>query len=153
PPVSQPTARPASPAPRSQPTPTAAPPRAAPPGPPRPAPPAAVSVTPAAKPIPAPTPAPPPKPIAQPEAPAPAAPAPLKPGQRRLALDDERLTHKQTPQQHTVTARRPPKERLTRDEARRLFSPTLRNTVRSLRTLATDEVQLTRYGLPVWHNE
>jgi len=91
--------------------------------------------------------------VIQPEAPAPAAPAPLKPGQRRLALHDERLIPKQARQHHTATARRPPKERLTRDEARRLFSPTLRSAARSLRTLATDQAQLARYGLPVWDNE
>ena len=68
-------------------------------------------------------------------------------------MHDDRLTHKQAAQQHTVTARRPPKERLTRDEARRLFSPTLRTAARNMRTLVTDEAQLARYGLPVWHNE
>jgi len=55
--------------------------------------------------------------------------------------------------EHTVTARRPRKRYFAGDEARRLFSATLRTHDRNLRSLSTDEAQLTRYGLPIWRSE
>ena len=42
---------------------------------------------------------------------------------------------------------------LTRDEAGRLFSETLRTRDRTIRDLAADARQLRRYALPVWTNE
>lgn len=87
------------------------------------------------------------------ESPAAVAPSPLKPGHRRLALRDERLLPAQTPSEHTVTARRPRKRYFAADEANRLFSSTLLTRDRNLRQLATDEAQLARYGLPLWHTE
>jgi RNA-directed DNA polymerase len=80
-------------------------------------------------------------------------PAPLKPSQRRLALRDERLAHKHASREHVVTARRPHKQYFTGDEARRLFSTTMRSRDRPLRDLVTDADQLARYGLPVWQTE
>ncbi len=87
------------------------------------------------------------------EVPAPVAPVPLKPHHRRLALRDERLLAKTASPTHTVTARRRHKKYFTADEARRLFSATLRTRNRSLRDLTTDEAQLVRHSLPVWHTE
>jgi RNA-directed DNA polymerase len=87
------------------------------------------------------------------ESPAAAAPLPLKPRQLRLALRDERLLPTQASSGHTVTARRPRKRYFTADEARRLFSATLRTRDHDLRQLATDEAQLARYGLPIWLTE
>jgi retron-type reverse transcriptase len=66
---------------------------------------------------------------------------------------DERLTHKSTPVQHAVTARRPSKRSFSRDEAARMFSATLRSRRRGVRDLVTDEQQLARYGLPLWRTE
>ena len=79
--------------------------------------------------------------------------APVKPSHHRRALRDERLLPTQAASEHTVTARRPRKRYFPADEARRLFSPTQRTQNRSLRTLATDEAQLARYGLPIWLTE
>jgi hypothetical protein len=87
------------------------------------------------------------------ESPAAVAPIPLKPGHRRLALRDERLLPTQTPSEHTVTARRPRKRYFAAEEANRLFSSTLLTRDRNSRQLATDEAQLARYGLPLWHTE
>jgi RNA-directed DNA polymerase len=87
------------------------------------------------------------------DVPTPAPPALLKPHQRRLALHDERLLAKTASLTHTVTARRRQKKYFTADEARRLFSATLRTRNRNLRDLTTDEGQLARYSLPVWHTE
>jgi hypothetical protein len=78
---------------------------------------------------------------------------PLKPHHRRLALHDERLLAKTASLTHTVTARRRQKKYFTAGEARRLFSATLRTRNRNLRDLTTDEAQLARHGLPVWHTE
>jgi hypothetical protein len=94
-----------------------------------------------------------PKAVEKAEAPVAPTPAPLKPSQRRLAFRDERLRQKHASPEHIVTARRPHKEYFTGDEARRLFSPTMRTRDRSLRDLVTDEAQLARYGLPVWQTE
>ncbi|HTS53423.1 MAG TPA: hypothetical protein VMH26_09145, partial [Burkholderiales bacterium] len=80
-------------------------------------------------------------------------PVPLKPGQRRLALRDERLAPKRASLEHIVTARRPQKQYFSGDEAGRLFSATLRTHQRSVRDLVTDEAQLARYRLPVWPTE
>jgi len=96
----------------------------------------------------------PPSPVERPKLESPAvAPPPLKAGNLRVALRDERLLPAQAPSEHTVTARRPRKRYFTADEARRLFSATLRTRNRNLRQLATDEAQLARYGLPVWLTE
>ena len=54
---------------------------------------------------------------------------------------------------HTVTARRRHKKYFTADEARRLFSATLRTRNRNLRDLTTDEAQLARHSLPVWRTD
>ena len=78
---------------------------------------------------------------------------PVKPGYHRLALRDERLLPTQAAPEHTITARRPRKRYFPADEARRLFSPTLRTNDRNLRSLTTDEAQLARYGLPIWRTE
>ncbi len=99
----------------------------------------------------APTPAP--KPLETAAVPAQVEPAPLKPRHRRLALRDERLLSKQSSRTHTVTARRRHKKYFTADEARRLFSATMLTRERNLRDLTTDEPQLARYGLPLWHTE
>jgi RNA-directed DNA polymerase len=79
--------------------------------------------------------------------------APVKPGHHRQALRDERLLPAQAASAHTVSARRPRKRYFPADEARRLFSPTLRTRDRNLRSLTTDEAQLARYGLPIWRTE
>jgi RNA-directed DNA polymerase len=94
-----------------------------------------------------------PKAVDKVEAPVAATPAPLKPSQRRLALRDERLGRKHAAPEHIVTARRRHKKYFTGDEARHLFSPTMRTRDRNLRDLVTDEAQLARYGLPVWRTE
>jgi hypothetical protein len=94
-----------------------------------------------------------PAPTQRVEATAAAAPAPVKPGHRRLALRDEHLLPQAVASEHAVTARRPRKRYFNADEARRLFSPTLRTRDRNLRSLTTDEAQLSRYGLPVWQTE
>jgi hypothetical protein len=75
--------------------------------------------------------------------------APLKPGHRRLALQDARIA----PDGTAGSARRAHHRRLQRDEARRLFAGTLRTGSRTLRALATDVAQLERLGLPVWSDE
>jgi RNA-directed DNA polymerase len=94
-----------------------------------------------------------PAPTERVEAAAAPAPASVKPGHRRLALRDEHLLPQPAVSEHAVTARRPRKRYFNADDARRLFSPTLRTRDRNLRSLSTDEAQLTRYGLPVWHTE
>jgi hypothetical protein len=77
---------------------------------------------------------------------------PLKPGNLRRAIRDQRLLPKPRP------AVRPPWPRkkrkiMPRDEADRLFSGTLRTRDRSVRDLAADIEQLRRYGLPLWTSE
>jgi RNA-directed DNA polymerase len=88
--------------------------------------------------------------------PAPAAPqptpvGPLKAMHRRLRLNDARLIAKVSGQ--PLGVRRPSKRALAPDEAARLFSPTLRTRNREARLLAVDEVQLGRFGLPLWRSE
>ena len=68
-------------------------------------------------------------------------------------MRDERLLLTQTSSEHTVTARRPRKRYFGADEARRLFSSTLLTRDLNLRQLRSDEAQLARYGLPLWHTE
>src|SRR5688572_21329084 len=74
---------------------------------------------------------------------------PLKPGQRRQIVRDERLM----PRPPKRTAWTKPPKVMSANEATRLFAGTLRTTNRELRTLDCDEAQLARYGLPLWRNE
>lgn len=74
---------------------------------------------------------------------------PVKPLHRRLALRDPRLLPKRS--KHTLTGKR--RRVMSRDEARRLFSSSLRTRNRAIRDLLPDEEQLLRHGLPVWRNE
>jgi len=76
---------------------------------------------------------------------------PLKEGHRRRALRDPRLLPKR--QLLPFSLRLRTKKYLPADEARRLFSGTLRTRNRQLRDLLPDEEQLHRHGLPVWRNE
>lgn len=77
---------------------------------------------------------------------------PLKPKHRRLALRDPRLQPKAKPQ--TRTWPRPKRQSvLTEEEAKRLFSETMRTRSRDLRDLLPDRAQLKRYGLPCWESE
>ena len=79
---------------------------------------------------------------------------PLKDKHRRLALRDNRLLPKPPPDPNQRRWPPPPKVKyLTEHEADRLFSPSLRTRNRDVMDLATDEAQLTRYGLPVWRTE
>lgn len=80
---------------------------------------------------------------------------PLKPGHLRRALRDPRLLPKPKPKPSAALPWRPAKKRkiLSRHEADRLFSQTLRTRDRDVRDLTTDPEQLRRYGLPVWNNE
>jgi hypothetical protein len=80
---------------------------------------------------------------------------PLKPNHRRLALRDDRLLPKPPlgPDYYRKWPRPPKPRYLTKDEARRLFSPSLRTARRDLMDLATDAAQLARYDLPVWKTE
>jgi hypothetical protein len=71
--------------------------------------------------------------------------APLKEGHLRRAWRDPRLLPKSKPGKR--------KPVMTRQEAARLFSSTLRTRDRRLRDLLPDEEQLQRYGLPVWKTE
>jgi hypothetical protein len=103
-----------------------------------------VAPAPLAEPLPTPI---PPVPVVQPTAPA--EPVMLKPGHRREAIRDQRLAV-------TLDAaggRRSRAPRLASAEARRLFAASLRTGNRALRTLATDDAQLERLGLPIWHDE
>src|SRR5688572_5004633 len=74
---------------------------------------------------------------------------PLKPDALRNVVRDERLMPK-APRSAGFT--KPPKVMAAR-EAARLFAGTLRTRNRELRTLACDEAQLARYGLPLWRHE
>ena len=71
--------------------------------------------------------------------------APLKEGRLRRAWRDPRLLPKSR-----LRKRKPV---MTRQEAARLFSSTMRTRDRKLRDLLPDEEQLKRYGLPVWKTE
>ncbi len=77
----------------------------------------------------------------------------LRPGNRRRALRDPRLLPK--PALAKAQAMLPFKKTryLTRDEARRLFSTTLRTRNRQIRDLGPDLDQLRRHGLPEWTSE
>jgi hypothetical protein len=88
-------------------------------------------------------------PVQRVETPAPPGAAALKPGHRRLALQDPRIATAGS----EPGGRRAHRARLPRDEARRLFAGTLRTGSRALRALATDAAQLERLGLPVWQDE
>lgn len=77
---------------------------------------------------------------------------PLKEGHRRLALRDGRLLPKTKPLGASLGLRKR-KRIFTRQDAGRLFSGTMRTRNRGIRDLMTDEVQLARYGLPVWRSE
>jgi retron-type reverse transcriptase len=74
---------------------------------------------------------------------------PLKEKHRRLVRRDPRLLPK--PPQAISWSKR--KKVMSVDEAKRLFSGTLRTRNRNLRDLLPDEAQLTRYGLPLWRTE
>ncbi|MEZ6090463.1 MAG: reverse transcriptase family protein [Pirellulaceae bacterium] len=75
---------------------------------------------------------------------------PLKPGSQRRAIRDRRLLPKPKPTTRIFGRK---KNVLSRDEADRLFSATMRTRDRSIRDLASDTEQLDRYGLPQWLNE
>lgn len=77
--------------------------------------------------------------------------SPLKPGSLRRVIRDPRLLPKLKPT--TGFFGRKKKPVLSRDEADRLFSATIRTRDRSIRDLAADVEQLARYGLPLWLNE
>jgi retron-type reverse transcriptase len=79
---------------------------------------------------------------------------PLKPPHLRRALRDPRLLPKSRPKTDPYVWPRARKPKLIpAAEARRLFSETMRTRDRQIRDLATDEVQLLRYELPVWKSE
>ncbi|NLE56806.1 MAG: RNA-directed DNA polymerase [Planctomycetes bacterium] len=81
-------------------------------------------------------------------------PQPMKPLHRRLTFRDARLLPKPKRKSGQFTWPRLKKKRyMQADEACRLFSTALRTRDRSIRDLATDKAQLSRYGLPVWHTE
>ncbi len=71
---------------------------------------------------------------------------PLKPGSQRRAIRDHRLLPKPKPTTGLFGRK---KKILSRDEADRLFSATMRTRDRSIRDLAADVEQLERYGLPL----
>jgi RNA-directed DNA polymerase len=77
---------------------------------------------------------------------------PLAPGNLRQAIRDPRLLPKPKPSGPRSWSRKKTKI-MSRDEADRLFSATLRTRDRDVRDLATDVEQLRRLGLPVWTNE
>jgi RNA-directed DNA polymerase len=77
---------------------------------------------------------------------------PWKPGSLRRAIRDPRLMPKPKPVVPYQWRGKRPKV-LSRDEADRLFSDSMRTRDRNVRDLATDVVQLERYGLPVWTSE
>ncbi|QDU62819.1 Reverse transcriptase (RNA-dependent DNA polymerase) [Planctomycetes bacterium Pan216] len=74
---------------------------------------------------------------------------PFKEHHRRRALRDGRLLPKR--RQHTFWGSR--KRYLSKEEADRLFSDTMRTCDRKIRDLLPDEEQLARYGLPPWRTE
>lgn len=74
---------------------------------------------------------------------------PLKPGQRREIVRDERLL----PKPGRAKAWSKPEKVMTAGEAKRRFADTLRTKNREHGTLAADEAQLARYGLPLWRTE
>jgi RNA-directed DNA polymerase len=77
---------------------------------------------------------------------------PLKEHHRRRALRDKRLLPKaKSPARQFGFSKK--KNVMSVEEARRLFSATMRTRNRNLRDLLTDEEQLKRYGLPIWRTE
>lgn len=79
---------------------------------------------------------------------------PLKPQHRRLVTRDQRLLPDPSRKARWgVTGYTPRTKVMTASESRRLFAGTLRTKNRELRTLAMDEAQLQRLGLPVWKDE
>lgn len=79
---------------------------------------------------------------------------PLKPGHLRRALRDPRLLPKNKAKgQLRAMASLKRKKVMSKEEADRLFSGTLRTRNRGLRDLLTDEAQLARLGLPLWRTE
>jgi hypothetical protein len=70
---------------------------------------------------------------------------------RRLLVHDERLVAKSD--RPVIGLRRARGRLLGADEARRLFSATLRTRNRQVRSLSTDPAQLQRHGLPLWQTE
>jgi hypothetical protein len=77
---------------------------------------------------------------------------PLRDGHRRRALRDPRLLPKPKPAGLPAWGQKKPKI-LSRGEADRLFSETLRTRDRRVRDLAPDLDQLRRYDLPLWTSE
>jgi RNA-directed DNA polymerase len=78
--------------------------------------------------------------------------APLNPAHRRRAVRDPRLLPKPR-RKLSVWGGPKPARVMSADEARRLFSATLRTKNREIRDLLVDEEQLQRYGLPLWRSE
>jgi RNA-directed DNA polymerase len=80
---------------------------------------------------------------------------PLQPHHHRQALRDERLLPKPPlgPDYYSKWPRPPRPRYLKKDEANRLFGPSLRTSSRDVMDLAIDEAQLKRYGLPIWKSE
>jgi len=79
---------------------------------------------------------------------------PLKEKHLRRTLRDRRLLPKKKPALNVRAFTGAPRKRyLTRGDARRFFSGTLRTHNRNIRDLLADEEQLTRYGLPVYRTE
>lgn len=74
---------------------------------------------------------------------------PLKPDHRRLTYRDPRLL----PKRHKPRWGKKRKKVMTAEEAKRLFSSSLRTQNREHRDLLTDKDQLQRYQLPVWEDE
>ncbi len=75
-------------------------------------------------------------------------------GQKRLALRDARLLPDPSRGPRWAVFGHKPRARvMPADEARRLFSDTLRTRDRDARTLAADVELLARRGLPVWRTE
>lgn len=74
---------------------------------------------------------------------------PLVPHHRRLIVRDKRLLPDAARRRFSLGR----KKVMAASEARRLFAGTLRTKNRELRTLATDEAQLERLGLPCWRSE
>jgi RNA-directed DNA polymerase len=74
---------------------------------------------------------------------------PLKDKHLRRGLRDPRLLPKRKREWNEPKL---PKQ-MSFDAAKRLFAATLRTRDRKLRDLASDDEQLQRYGLPLWHSE
>lgn len=78
---------------------------------------------------------------------------PLKAGHRRRALRDPRLLPKKKPVLAIYRPHGKRKKMMEAEFANRLFSASLRTKNRDIRDLLADEVQLNRFGLPVWRDE